>query len=265
MYSTAKRHIVAATNHYLRAGYQTFSDYATATNRLIDAYMYIYRAQSDTDPAQKARSYQMAERLLQASAGSFIKAKHPEKSEEVRRMLEGVKEERDIAVSLMDVLHAPSITSSTASFSTPTPTHEQAVGLERFEYADVQANLILRERQVKVGEDIDLEIALVNAGKAPAQLIKINEIIPEGFEVRRAPDICRVEDSYIDMKGRTLSPLKTQELKLVLKPLAKGAFELKPRILYLDEAGKYKSHEPDPVSITVQELGIRGWLRGPTR
>ncbi|NIM45285.1 MAG: hypothetical protein GTO54_06590, partial [Nitrososphaeria archaeon] len=85
MYSTAKRHIVAATNHYLRAGYQTFSDYATATNRLIDAYMYIYRAQSDTDPAQKARSYQMAERLLQASAGTFIKAKHPEKSEEVRR------------------------------------------------------------------------------------------------------------------------------------------------------------------------------------
>ncbi len=50
-----------------------------------------------------------------------------------------------------------------------------------------------------------------------------------------------------------------------MKPLAKGTFELKPRILYLDESGKYKSHEPEPVSITVQELGIRGWLRGPTR
>ena len=252
MYSTAKRHIVAATNHYLRAGYQTFSDYATATNRLIDAYMYIYRAQSDTDPAQKARSYQMAKRLLQASAGTFIKAKHPEKSEEVRRMLEGVKEERDIAVSLMEALHAPSITSSTASFSTPTPTHEQAVGLERFEYADIQANLILRERDVKVGEDMDLEIALVNAGKAPAQLIKVDDIIPKGFEVKRAPDTCRIDDSYIDMKGRTLSPLKTEELKLVLRPLNTGIFHLRPRVLYLDESGRYKSHMPEPATVEVR-------------
>jgi len=41
-----------------------------------------------------------------------------------------------------------------------------------------------------------------------------------------------------------------------------GLFKLKPRILYLDEGGKYKSHEPEPVSITVKELGITGWLKG---
>jgi len=153
---------------------------------------------------------------------------------------------------LSQALHAPTIVSTTTSFSTPTPTYEQAVGLERFEYADVQANLILRERQVKVGEDMDLEIALVNAGKAPAQLIKINELIPEGFEVRRVPDICRVEDTYIDMKGRTLSPLKTEELRLVLRPLNTGTFHLNPRILYLDESGRYKSHETEPATVEVR-------------
>jgi hypothetical protein len=65
------------------------------------------------------------------------------------------------------------------------------------------------------------------------------------------------------MKGRTLLPLKTQELKLILQPKVKGVYELKPRILYLDEAGKYKSHETEPVTISVQELGIKGWLKGP--
>ena len=114
-----------------------------------------------------------------------------------------------------------------------------------------------------VGEDLDLEIELVNAGKAPAQLIKVEEIIPSGFEVRSAPDICRVVDSYIDMKGRTLNPLRTEELKLVLKPTNKGSFDLRPRILYLDEVGTYRSHEPEPATITVTELGISGWLRGP--
>jgi len=265
LFSEAKRHIEASTSYYLRAGQQTMSDYAGATSRFLDAYLYTYNAQTEADPKKKAQFYQMAERLLQSSAGAYLKAKHPEKSDEIRRILGRVKEEREIAVSLSEVLHTPSLVSTTASFSTPTPTHEQAVGLERFESADIQANFIARRREVGVGEDLDLEIELVNAGKAPAQLVKVEDIVIEGFELKSYPEICRVEDSYLDMKGRTLSPLKTQELKLVLKPLAKGAFELKPRILYLDEAGKYKSHEPEPVSITVQELGIKGWLRGPTR
>jgi hypothetical protein len=41
-----------------------------------------------------------------------------------------------------------------------------------------------------------------------------------------------------------------------------GTFSLKPTVLYLDETGKYKSHEPEPVIITVKELGIKGWLKG---
>jgi uncharacterized repeat protein (TIGR01451 family) len=252
LFSTAKRHIEAATSHYLRAGYRTMSDYARATSRLLDAYLYTYNAQTEADPGKKAQFYSMAERLLQSSAGSYLKAKHPEKSEEVRRVLESVKEEREIAVSLSEALHAPTIVSTTTSFSTPTPTYEQAAGLERFEYADIQANLILSERQVKVGEDIDFDIELVNAGKAPAQLIKINEIIPKGFEVKRAPDICRVEDSYLDMKGRTLSPLKTEELRLIVRSLNTGTFHLRPRILYLDESGRYKSYEPESATIEVR-------------
>jgi len=265
LFSIAKNHIEAATNHYLRAGHQSSSDYATATNRLLDAYMYTYNAQTETDPSKKARFYQLAERLLQDSAGLFLKAKHPEKSDEVRTILENIKGEKQIAITLAELMHAPTFVSTTTSFSTPTPTHERANGLERFENADIQANIILGRRDVKVGDDIDIEIELVNAGKAPAQLIKIEEIIPEGFEVSSAPDICRVEDSYLDMKGRTLNPLKTAELKIVLRPLDKGTYNLKPRVLYLDEAGKYRSHEPDPATVVVKELGIKGWIRGPTR
>ena len=64
------------------------------------------------------------------------------------------------------------------------------------------------------------------------------------------------------MKGRRLDPLKTVEVKLVLKPKVQGQFTLKPRILYLDESGRYKSHEPEPIEVTVRELGISGWLKG---
>ena len=265
VYSGAKKHVEAATSYYLKAGFQNASEYAKATYRLFDAYAYMYQAQTEMDVGKKAQLYQMAERLLQASAGSYIKAKHPEKGEQVRRLLESVREEQQLAMSLTEVLHAPTIMSATASFSTPTATHEQAVGLERFENADIQANLIPREQEAKIGEDISLEIELVNAGKAAAQLIKVEEILPEGFKLVEKPEAYRVEDSYLNMKGKSLAPLRTEEVKLVLRPLNKGTFQIKPRILYLDEAGKYRSHEPEPATVVVKELGISGWLKGPRR
>jgi hypothetical protein len=252
----------AAANYYVRAGFKNALEYARATHRFFDAYIYLHKAETETDPRKKTQYYKMAEKFLQTSAGSYLKAKHPEKSEEVGRLLDSVKEERKFVMSLAEVLHAPTITSTTTSFSTPTPTHEQAVGLERFEHADIQASLILRVRDVKVGENIDLEIELVNAGKAPALLIKVEEIIPKDFEIKRAPQTYRVEDRYLNMKGKKLAPLKTEEIRLVLRAAAKGTFTLKPRIMYLDETGKYKSHEPEPVTITVKELGIKGWIKG---
>jgi len=90
----------------------------------------------------------------------------------------------------------------------------------------------------------------------------IARAIPEGFEFTEKPEIYRVEDSYPNMKGKRLDPLKTEEVRLVLKPKVQGVFPLKPRIHYLHENGKYKSHEPEPINITVKELGIKGWLKG---
>ncbi len=265
LYAAAKRHIEAAENYYLKAGFKTASGYAKATYMLFDAYMYMHQAETETDPRKKAQYYQMAEKLLQASAGSYMKAKHPEKSDQVQRLLDGVKEKRQLALSLAEVLHAPTITSTTTSFSTPTPTHEQAVGLERFEHADVQANLILRVKEVKVDEDVRLAIEVVNAGKAPALLIKVDEVIPQGFEIKEVPEMYTFEDSYINMKGKRLNPLKTEDVKIVVKPRSKGTHVIKPRILYIDETGKYKSHEPEPVTIIVKELGIGGWIKGEKR
>jgi hypothetical protein len=262
LHAIATQHLESAATYYVKAGFQNASDYAKATGFLFDAYVHMNNAKKESDPEKKVKLYAMAEKVLQTSAGSFMKAEHPEKTEQVQRLLEKVKEERELALSLNEVLHAPSIVSTTAAFTTPTPNQENAVGLERFEHADVQASLIVRQKELKVGEALALMIELVNAGKAPALLIKVDEVIPEGFELGEKPETYRVEDSYIDMKGKRIGPLKTEELRLVLKPTLQGTFSLKPTVLYLDENGKYKSHEPEPVTITVRELGIKGWLKG---
>lgn len=87
---------------------------------------------------------------------------------------------------------------------------------------------------------------------------KREEITPEGFEIRRAPEIYRVEDRYLDMKGKRL---KTEEIRLVLRSATKGTSTSKPRIMYLDETRRYKSHEPRPA--IVVESSDAGGAAGP--
>ncbi len=155
-------------------------------------------AEGEVDPEKKTKYYQIAEQLLQIAAGSFMKAKQPEKTVEVQRILVTVREEKALAASLNAVMLAPSIASSTMSFATPTPTSEVSVGLERFDHADVQANLICSVHEVRVGESFTLNVEFVNAGKQAALITKLENIIPEGFMVVEKP-------SFIESKKTALT------------------------------------------------------------
>ena len=263
LYSTTKQYLERAADHFTEAGFENASKWTKATQRLFDAYVYMCNAESEVDPEKKARNYQLAEKHLDLSARLYERAGYISKRDETLRHLERVQEEKELLISLTEILMAPSIVSATPTISMPTPTNEEAIGVEGFEHANIQANLVINMKEVKVGEDLNLEIELVNAGKKPAQLIKTENIIPEGFEIKEKPEIYRVEDSCLNMKGKRLDPLKTQEVKLVLKASVKGTFTLKPRVLYLDETGECRSYEPEPATIKVKELGISGWLKGP--
>jgi hypothetical protein len=127
---------------------------------------------------------------------------------------------------------------------------------------DIQTRVILGAKEAKVGEDVSLEIEMVNVSEAAVRLVRIENIIPEGFRPVKTPKAYRVEGSCLNMKGKLLAPHSTVEGKMLLRSLTKGAFFLRPKILYVDKTGKYRSHEPVPVSIVVKELGISGWIKG---
>lgn len=262
-HSIATDNLESAAKYYLKAGLDSASEYARASELLFDAYVQMAKATKEDDHNKKARLYAMAEKTLQASAASYEKAGQSGKKELVLRLLGKVRQDRELAFSLTQLFSAPDEASTTVAFSSPTSVHENAVGLERFEHADVQSSLIARPRDMHIGQDLSIVIELVNAGRGTAQLTKVEDLIPRGFDLVAEPEKYRVEDSYLNMKGRRLDALKTEEVKLVLRPTAQGEFKLKPRIMYLDESGKYKSCEPEPINITVRELGISGWLKGP--
>lgn len=252
-HSMAKRHMESAATCYLKAGFQNASEYTKATQRLFDGYMYMNNAERETDPEKRAKYYQMAEKVLQTSADSYRKAKHPEKSDEIQRIMEKVREERELAASLSEVLHAPPIASTTASFTTPTPTHEKAVGLERFEHANIQANLTGPE-DVTIGEDLKIQLDLVNVAKNFGLLVRIDNLVPKGFKVTEAPPKYTLEDGSIDMGGKRFDPLKVESIKISARATDAGVFDLSPQVVYVDEAGQFRTCSPEAVQVRVHPL-----------
>ncbi len=250
LYSMSKKHMEAAANYYLKAGLISTSEYVRATQRLFDAYMYMNEAQTDTRPQKKMQYYQLAEKLLQASAYSYWKAKHPEKSEEIKRLLESVREEKRLVISLTTSLRSSVISSTTAAFLTPTPSYEKAVGLERFEHTDIQAHLTASPEAV-VGENLEVRLDLVNVAKNLGLLIKVDNLTPRGFRVVNMSPQYKLENGSIDMKGKKLEALKVETIKIFLEPTEAGVAYLCPEVVYTDDAGSFKTCRPNAVKVTI--------------
>ena len=223
------------------------------------------QAERELNQENRAKQYQMAENLLQIAARSFMKAKQPEKTAQVKGILATVKEEKVLAVTLNDVIHAPTIASTTLSFTAPSPTSEVSVGLEQFQHANVQANLIAGMKEVKIGESFCLTVEFVNAGKEPALLTRVEDFVPADFIVVKKPEIYRIEDTTLNMKGKQIAPLKLVEAKLVLQPSKKGVYTLKPTVHYLDELGQKKSLQLKSVEIKVEEIVLADRISTGTR
>jgi hypothetical protein len=263
LHAEATKHLESAADSYLKADHKEDSDYAKASKLLFDGYVQMGRASKEEDQVKKTKLYAMAEKVLQTSASIYDRVREPSRRDQVLRLLEKVKEERELALSLTELLHAPDAASATAAFPSPTPSQESATGLGRFEHADIQVTLIINPKNPIVGQDVEIVFEMTNAGKGTAILKRVEDILPGGFEVAAKPDTCAIENHSLVMKVKRLDALHSEVVRLVLKPTSKGRFVLRPRIRYVDESGTEKDQAPEPVEITVIELGISGWLKGP--
>ncbi len=254
LYLDATRNLESAANYYVKAGFKIASKYAIATQRLFDAYVYINSAAEEADPQNKAKYYLIAEKVLQTSIQAYAKAKDAAKSKQVQRLLEKIRGEKQLAMSLTEVLNAPTVTSSTASFVTPTPTEEMPVGLEKFEQATTQANIQFSKREISIGEPLNVKLQITNVGKQTILLDKVGGIVPTGFEIIAMPNYCHLENTDLNMRGKRLDSLNTEEINLVLMPFETGMFKVESRVIHTDENGDQNISRLDQTAIKVSKI-----------
>ncbi len=135
--------------------------------------------------------------------------------------------------------------------------HDQST-IEYRTSPSVHARLNLETTEVNVAEEVNLELYVVNDGRAPALLTKVEGIIPRGFDLVAKPEYCHLQDQHLQMNGKRLDPLTTEEIKIVTRSFEEGSYLIKPRIIFVDPTGHQIFCEPKPKKIKVSKTVLPG-------
>ncbi len=263
LYSEIKTKLGIASRYYEEAGFEIASDWTSATEALFDALAYLAGAERELDSAKKTQMYHLAEKHLELSARKYGDIGYDKKRQEVLRQLKKARENRELLISPMEALsQSPTVSSSPVNF-----TRDQAVGLERFEVANLTGNISLSTKQTNVGSSFRIDIDIANVGKTPALLMKLDGLAPShSFEAEPEKNSHHFLEGGtsigVDLKGKRLEYLKAHEMSLYFIAKNKGNYEIKPKVLFVDELGKYRSYEFEPQTVEVRELGFMGWAKG---
>jgi tetratricopeptide (TPR) repeat protein len=246
-YSGAKLRMENAAGYYQRAGFEKPASWVEATKRLFDAYVYVGKAEAETEPEKRVKFYLMAEKCLKLSAKFFGKAGYRGRKNEVLQNLERVRKERELAFSLSEVLTAPPVLSSTTRVSMPDLT-EKSAGLNGFESVNIRASVSVPKEFVS-GEEFEVKFDLANVGNKPGLLVRIDGLVPPRCEVLRVPSYCALEGASLNMRGRRLDPLCVESVSVWFRIADVAGVSLSPNVVYVDELGNFKTTRVEKVKI----------------
>ncbi len=117
--------------------------------------------------------------------------------------------------------------------------------------------------EAHAGEGLTLDLEIANIGRAAATIVRIENVLAKGLEPAKEKTQYPVEENALNMRGKRLEYLKTHELKIAFRARRKGVYEIRPRIVFVDEKGAQGFYEFEATTVTVRELGVLGWIKGP--
>lgn len=246
-YSGAKLQMESAASYYRRAGFEKPALWVEATKRLLDAYVYAGKAEAEAEPEKRVRFYLMAEKCLELSAKLYGKAGYLNKENEALENLERIRKERELALSLSEVLTVPAILSSLTGISMPDST-EKPAGLNNFEFVNIRAHLSVPKKFIP-GEEFQVKLDLVNVGKKSGLLVRVEGLVPRRCKVLRVSSHCILEGDSLNMKGKRLDPLSVESVSVWVQVKEMTAISLSPRVVYVDEQGNFRTIKVEEVTI----------------
>jgi len=121
---------------------------------------------------------------------------------------------------------------------------------KQLEHADVFFD-VMAPRKIQVGEEFELRLDLVNVGKNPATLDKIEGVIPSGLKVVGCIPFCSFDSGFVVLKEKSVGPFQVETVKLKLKTTKTGSYNINPKVTYMNELGQTKTSVANPFTISA--------------
>ena len=109
-------------------------------------------------------------------------------------------------------------------------------------------------REVKIGEEVEMRLDVVNVSRKPTLLVRVENMVPNDFEVVDLPSSCSLTNGSVDIKEKSVGPFQVETIKLKLKAMKAGCYTLNPEVTYVDDLGKTKTVKLNPITVTVQPI-----------
>ena len=100
-------------------------------------------------------------------------------------------------------------------------------------------------------ENLPLDLTLSNIGKEVAITVKIDEVLPEGFEIIESPEYHLSKDRSLPLSLR-IEPGFSKKVALTAKPQSTGEFVWHPAVVYLDGSRNYKITRAQTAKVVVE-------------
>lgn len=121
----------------------------------------------------------------------------------------------------------------------------------KFNRCNVRGCLLVN-RHAFVNEEIILRLDIVNIGGKIGKLKRVSQLFPFVLKVSSLPPFLRLENGSLEMGNRELLPLHDEVIKLAITPMEAGTYNIKPKIVYIDETGKKRVVSLEPVELIVE-------------
>lgn len=257
LYAEIKGQLESAGDLYEKAGLEKATGWARATQRFFDAYVYLNDAVAERDPSRKAGLYQLAEKQFELAGRMYAKAGFTSREEESRKLLRRAREEIALLAPAQLLSSNPALQGSIPQ----SLLKDEPLGIGRFEAANIVGKVSVTERVLREGATTTVEVEVTNAGKEPATLMTLENIVPDGFEVEGEKATFPIQGGSLDLKGKKLDQLKSYSVKLPLRNNRKGIYEFGPRIVTVDGNGRRASYDFEAVAVIVEAPNLPGNLQ----
>jgi len=253
-YTSALTEFDRASNLYSGSGFKAAAHNARGRRLLLNANAQLDEATREPDQEKRSRLYEIVDTLLSEAAEDLVSAHQATRIEEIMGLRQTAQAESRTALRLSQILTTAGIPSANATFPVSTLSNETAAGLERFKHADIEPRIVNVSREPSRHDVLELEIEISNIGIQPIRMISIEDAIPEGTSVLSVPDNSKIKGQDIILKPFSISPSKTEKVKIALHLEIEGLIKLQPRAMFIDQNGNNYGHQTKPKVIATSNI-----------